>query len=89
MSEDERIVLTLDAGGTHLVFSAIAGFNEAVPPLVLTARGDDRSSRPLTALASRKGCGFLGLGDCFSCLRRGTDLADAQKAAQQRKSPEF
>ena len=41
MSEDERIVLTLDAGGTHLVFSAIAGFNEAVPPLVLPARGDD------------------------------------------------
>jgi glucokinase len=38
--DDGRIVLTLDAGGTNLVFSAIAGGREVVPPLALPARGD-------------------------------------------------
>jgi glucokinase len=38
---DDRTVLTLDAGGTTFVFSAIAGYREAVPPLALPARGDD------------------------------------------------
>ena len=57
-------------------------------PAAITS-GDDRSSRPLMALSSRKGCGFLHLGDCFSCLRGDDDLGDAQKAVQQRKSPRF
>ena len=38
---DDRTVLTLDAGGTTFVFSAIAGYREAVSPLALPARGDD------------------------------------------------
>ncbi|HEX4475980.1 MAG TPA: serine/threonine-protein kinase [Polyangiaceae bacterium] len=53
------------------------------------ASGDDRSTRPLMALSSRKGCGFLHLGDCFSCLRGDDALGEAQKAVQQRKSPRF
>ena len=40
---DNRIVLTLDAGGTNFVFSAIQGNNEIVSPLCLPAHADDLS----------------------------------------------
>jgi len=50
---------------------------------------DERAVRRLTQLSSRKGCGFLGLGDCFSCLRQDDSLGDALKAAQARKAPKF
>jgi hypothetical protein len=48
---------------------------------------DERAVRPLTRLSTKKGCGFLGLGDCFSCLRGDDSLSEAMKAAQQRKAP--
>ena len=35
MYNDNRIVMTLDAGGTNLVFSAIRGGNEIVTPITL------------------------------------------------------
>lgn len=38
---DAPTVLTLDAGGTHLVFSALRGGAEVAPPAMLPARGDD------------------------------------------------
>jgi hypothetical protein len=59
--------------------------------LVLRAKdeADERAFRPLNALTSRRGCGFLGLGDCFSCLRQGDDLSEALKAVQARKGPRF
>lgn len=38
---DKRIVLTLDAGGTNFVFSAIQGYKEVVEPLALPAIPDD------------------------------------------------
>jgi serine/threonine-protein kinase len=59
--------------------------------LVARARdeADERAFRPLKALTSRSGCGFLGLGDCFSCLRQGDDLSEAIKAVQTRKGPRF
>lgn len=38
---DERIVLTLDAGGTNFVFSAIQGCREIVEPICLPAVSDD------------------------------------------------
>lgn len=38
---DERIVLTLDAGGTKLAFSALRGGKEIVEPAVRPAHGDD------------------------------------------------
>ena len=50
---------------------------------------DERSVRPLTSFQSRSGCGFLGFGDCYSCLRKGDALADALAAAKSRKAPKF
>lgn len=37
---DERVVMTLDAGGTHFVFSAIKGRTPVVPPICLPAVPD-------------------------------------------------
>jgi len=51
--------------------------------------GDARVSPTLTRLADRRGCGFLGLRDCFGCLRSGSgkDFAAAQKAVSDRPAP--
>jgi serine/threonine-protein kinase len=49
--------------------------------------GDIRVAATLTRLADRRGCGFLGLRDCFPCLRAGKDLATAQKAVSERPAP--
>jgi serine/threonine-protein kinase len=49
--------------------------------------GDSRVASLLTRLADRRGCGFLGLRDCFACLRAGKDLANAQKAVAERPAP--
>ena len=38
---DQRIVMTLDAGGTNFVFSAIQGCREIVEPICLPAASDD------------------------------------------------
>ncbi len=40
---DSRIVLTLDAGGTNFVFSAIQGFREITEPVCLPSNGNDLS----------------------------------------------
>jgi hypothetical protein len=45
--------------------------------------------RPLTAYTTRSGCGFLGLGDCYSCMRRGEELANAIASAKSRKAPKY
>ena len=37
-SNDNRIVVTLDAGGTNFVFGALKGYQEIVPPLTLPSR---------------------------------------------------
>ena len=37
LKEDKRIVMTLDAGGTNFVFSAIRGGEEIVEPITLPA----------------------------------------------------
>ncbi len=39
--KDERVVMTLDAGGTNLVFSAMKGAREMVEPFVLPCMPDD------------------------------------------------
>jgi eukaryotic-like serine/threonine-protein kinase len=49
--------------------------------------GDARAAPTLARLAERRGCGFLGLRDCFGCLRSSKDLANAQKAAGARPAP--
>ncbi len=38
LKDDKRIVLTLDAGGTNFVFSAIQGGDEIVEPIILPAQ---------------------------------------------------
>lgn len=37
--EDKRIVLTLDAGGTNFVFSAVQALEEIIEPITLSAKG--------------------------------------------------
>ena len=39
--KDERIVLTLDAGGTNFVFSAMQGMKEIVTPVRLPSNPND------------------------------------------------
>jgi glucokinase len=57
--EDARTVMTLDAGGTNLVFSAIRGNKVVVDPIVLPAQADrleqclDRISRGFTQIKER------------------------------------
>ncbi len=48
---------------------------------------DDRANAKLKSLVSGRGCGFLGLGDCYSCLRGNKDLSNAMKAAESRRGP--
>jgi len=38
---DPRVVMTLDAGGTTLAFSAVQGTEEIIEPIVLPSPGDD------------------------------------------------
>ncbi|MCX6249514.1 MAG: ROK family protein [Bacteroidetes bacterium] len=40
-SDDSRIVMTLDAGGTNFVFSAVKSEQEIIEPVVLSAKGSD------------------------------------------------
>ncbi len=40
-TNDKRTVLTLDAGGTNFVFSAISGNKEVVQPILMPANGDN------------------------------------------------
>ncbi|MEJ2628958.1 MAG: ROK family protein, partial [bacterium] len=37
IKNDKRVVLTLDAGGTNFIFSAIEGGEEIIKPIVLPA----------------------------------------------------
>jgi glucokinase len=40
-NNDKRIVMTLDAGGTNLVFNAVQADNEILDPVVLSAKGEN------------------------------------------------
>jgi serine/threonine-protein kinase len=51
--------------------------------------GDERLTPVLDRLASTRGCGFVGLGDCWSCLRSGKELAHARESVKQRSGPSF
>lgn len=43
-TKDSRIVLTLDAGGTNFVFSAVQAREEIIEPIILSARGESLDS---------------------------------------------
>jgi len=64
---------------------------EAVKKLLpqVQESGDARVVPMLSRLSDTRGCGFLGLRDCFGCLRKakGKELADAKKAASERPAP--
>jgi serine/threonine-protein kinase len=47
-------------------------------------QGDGRLLTSLRALQTPKGCGFLGLGDCWSCMRRDNALGAAIAAIEDR-----
>lgn len=51
--------------------------------------GDERAAKTLARLTHRRGCGFMGLGDCYKCLRATRELNDALKAAKARSAPKF
>ena len=46
--------------------------------------GDARVLPALKALKSPRGCGFMGMRDCFSCLRKDDSLDEAIKAVEAR-----
>ncbi len=50
---------------------------------------DDRSLTSLKRLQKKSGCGFLGLEDCYGCLRGDTALDEAVSAAGSRPAPTF
>jgi hypothetical protein len=50
---------------------------------------DQRAVSGLTRLSERRGCGLLGLGDCYACLRSGRELKAALDGAKDRPAPAF
>jgi hypothetical protein len=51
--------------------------------------GDARVVPLLKRFEDRRGCGFLGLGDCYGCLRAGKDLGNTADSAAARPAPSF
>ncbi|MGC4063058.1 MAG: serine/threonine-protein kinase [Polyangiaceae bacterium] len=60
----------------------------ALLPQIKT-HGDTRALKQLRKLTYARGCGLLGLGDCYGCLRSSRALADALEAAKSRPAPTF
>jgi eukaryotic-like serine/threonine-protein kinase len=50
---------------------------------------DQRSLARLRSFTNRGGCGFLGMRDCYACLRRGDDLKRALAKAEANPAPSF
>jgi hypothetical protein len=55
----------------------------------LSAAFDQRALPSLNRLNERRGCGLLGLGDCYGCLRTGRELKSAIEGAKARPSPKI
>ncbi|HKO52882.1 MAG TPA: serine/threonine-protein kinase [Polyangiaceae bacterium] len=53
------------------------------------SEGDARVLPALKRFDDRRGCGFLGLSDCYSCLRAGKELAAVASSAAARPAPNF
>ena len=51
--------------------------------------GDARVLPALKRFDDRRGCGFLGLSDCYYCLRAGKELGVAAEGAAARPAPNF
>jgi serine/threonine protein kinase len=63
------------------------GYRALLPRAVEHA--DTRSLPTLNKLSVARGCGFLGLGDCFYCLRGDAKLGQALENAKSRSAPTF
>jgi serine/threonine-protein kinase len=66
---------------------ACADFKALLPDVERS--GDQRSLRILRKLTHDRGCGLLGLQDCYTCLRGGRALSAALDAAKSRPAPSF
>jgi serine/threonine-protein kinase len=77
------LLIALDLGKP----SSCGNYKKLLPRAVEHA--DARSASSLKALTAARGCGFLGLMDCYACLRGSKDLAAALKSAPTRPAPTF
>jgi serine/threonine-protein kinase len=77
------LLIALDLGKSN----SCGSYKKLLPRAVEHA--DARSVSSLKALTASRGCGFLGLGDCYGCLRGSKDLAAALKSAPTRPAPSF
>ena len=50
---------------------------------------DERAWSLLGRLSDRRGCGFLGLSDCYGCLRASGELTRALESAKSNPRPSF
>jgi len=50
---------------------------------------DERALAKLQPLTQKTGCGFLGLRDCYACLRGGSELTTALGRARSKPAPNF
>jgi serine/threonine protein kinase len=53
------------------------------------AEGDARVVPALKRFDDRRGCGFLGLADCYGCLRAGKELGSTADSVSARPAPSF
>ena len=63
-----------------------AAYKKVMP--LAAEHADARSLTKLTPLTHRTGCGFLGLRDCYSCLRGGHELTRALERARNTPAPQ-
>jgi serine/threonine-protein kinase len=63
------------------------GYRDVLPRAAQHA--DARSLGKLKTLSQRRGCGFFGMRDCWSCLRKGDDLKNALEKAEANPAPTF
>lgn len=53
------------------------------------AQADARVLPALKRFEDRRGCGFLGLSDCYACLRSSKDLSTTSASVAARSAPQF
>jgi eukaryotic-like serine/threonine-protein kinase len=81
ISPSLRVALKLDAARSCVEYRNLLAEVEST--------GDDRCQRALRRLTYERGCGLLGLLDCYPCLRGSRALANALEAVRSRPSPNF
>ncbi len=80
-SEALKVAIELDRA------KVCSDYKELLPRAVEHA--DQRSQKKLKSLNGSRGCGFLGVQDCYPCLRSGSELKDAVEAVSKREAPNF